>query len=91
MNQTLPPGTHIRNGQLVRRLEVEEDGKVRVVRRPVALSLEDAKKSGADYYDYTLGWIRGGVKMEREHPLVEAGILRDAGLMGDEDDEEDEE
>jgi len=85
----LPPDTIVRNGKVFRKLTVEVDGKPRTIRRLVSMTREEAKKTGSDYYDHTYGWIRGGVKMEKEHPLVEAETLRQAGLLDDEDDEDD--
>ena len=84
----LPPGVTFRNGGLYRTITVESDGQPRKVRRPVALSLEEARKQQADYYHPQYGWIRGGRKMEKEHPLVEASVLAQAGIVGDDEDEE---
>lgn len=84
----LPPGAEYRKSRVVRILNVEEDGRMRRVVRQVAFSLEDARKTGADYYDRKLGWIHGGVKMEREHPLVAASVLAAAAEFEDEEEEE---
>lgn len=71
----LPPGCRVIDGIVYRRVTKTEDGQERFVRRPVALSLDEARKTNADYYHPKLGWIRGGKKMEREHPLVEQAII----------------
>jgi len=84
---SLPPNTRMRNGVLMRSVRVNEDGVSRLTRRPVALTLKDAQESGADFYSHEFGWIRGGLKMEREHPLVDAGLLKE--VFDDDDDDED--
>ena len=88
----LPPDTRMRNGQLVRSLTTTIDGKEVRIRRPVALTLDEARKHQADFWDGELlsdgkpkGWIRGGVKLEREHPGIESSNT--FGYEIDDDDE----
>lgn len=40
----------------------------RVVERPIAATLEEARAKGWDYFDPKLGWIRRGRKREQEYP-----------------------
>lgn len=66
--EVLPPGVErdpIKG--LVRRIRrVSEDGSTWTQFRPVALTLEEAKKDRKDYYDSRFGWILNGYKLERD-------------------------
>ncbi len=63
----LPPGCEIRDGRLVRAITINPDSDQSWEQlRPVAETLEEARRTRTDYYDRELGWIRGGFKLERD-------------------------
>jgi hypothetical protein len=73
----MPPGAKLVNGRLMRLISREVQsapGETKTVEeaRPVALSLGQAQRLGWDYFSPKLGWIRGGVKTERDHPIPES-------------------
>lgn len=67
-----PDGTLYRETRVHTGEKVFRDGQlfnvVATVRRPVALSIEEARRTGADYWSPSFGWIRAGRKREQEHP-----------------------
>lgn len=65
----LPSGVKRENGQLVRYVtRTSADGTEWKQRRPVSLTLADAKVTRSDFYDPELGWILGGYKLARDRP-----------------------
>lgn len=84
MGAGLPPGAELVNGRVVRRLEVEVNGRKRTITRPVAFTLKDARDNNADFYDEILGWIRAGRKTELENPLPppQAALIRQPSAFG---------
>ncbi len=63
----LPPNCELRAGnQIVRVGKEHKNGREVPVERPVALTIEEARKTGADYYDPRFGWIIGGRKRASE-------------------------
>lgn len=84
MGAGLPPGAELVDGRVVRRLEIEVNGKKRTVTRPVAFSLKEARDANADYFDPLLGWIRAGRKTEAENPLPPptAALIRQPHVRG---------
>lgn len=52
----------------VRYVKVGVVGHERLVPRPVAASLEEAKAKGWDFHHPQLGWIRRGRKVEKDYP-----------------------
>lgn len=65
--ENLPPGVVEENGRLFRYVEkVSADGKPWKSRRPVALTIVDARRYRFDYYHPTRGWILEGYKWEKD-------------------------
>ena len=59
-----PPGTKIRDGQLVRILTKRSaDGTEREQVRPVALTQAEARKKRWDWFHPELGWVKEGYKL----------------------------
>lgn len=102
--QGLPPGAKFVRGQLVRVVIIpgsnidpktgQKTGRGKRMYRQVALSLEDARKTGADFYSVEhQSWIRGGRKLESENRLPNTGMglagrVLSQGSLPDPDEEE---
>jgi hypothetical protein len=73
----LPPGAERdEKGQLFRMVIRSTAGKKRDVRRPVALTLEEAKEKRWDWFHPELGiWVLEGWKLEADRS--QASILQD--------------
>ena len=65
--EDLPPGVIEENGRLFRYVEkVSASGEPWKSRRPVALTIEDARKQRFDWYHPTHGWVLEGYKWEKD-------------------------
>ncbi|KKM91621.1 hypothetical protein LCGC14_1226690 [marine sediment metagenome] len=63
----LPQGVIEENGRLVRLVpKVAASGETWNSRRPVALTIEEARLRRYDYYHPELGWILEGYKLEKD-------------------------
>ena len=65
----LPPDCVYENGEIVRLNRMQTASGVRIQRRPVAMSLQEARERAADFYDPRRGWIVGGRKLASENFL----------------------
>ncbi len=66
----LPPGVYEENGQLFRDVvRASAEGEDWTQRRPVALTLAEAKAKHWDWYHPTFGWILDGYKLEKDRDL----------------------
>ncbi len=65
--ENLPPGVIESNGQLCRMVpKVSASGEPWESRRPVALTIKEARERRYDYFHPELGWILEGYKLERD-------------------------
>ncbi len=63
----LPPGVVEENGQLVRYVEkVSASGEPWQSRRPVALTIEEARRRRWDWYHPKYGWALEGFKWQKD-------------------------
>jgi len=66
----LPPGAYREGAQLLRKVPKQSsDGSEWEQVREVATTLEEAKADRKDFYHPELGWIRNGLKLERDREL----------------------
>jgi len=81
MTKELPPGVKKVSEGYIREKEIAyPDGDTRIQRRPVALTLEEAKAKHMDYYHPDLGWILEGYKLEKDREP--ASIMADSSVAG---------
>lgn len=75
----LPPGVVEESGELFRYVpKTAADGTEWQSRRPVALTVEEARRRRFDYYDEVLGWILEGYKLARDRQP--ADIVADSSM-----------
>lgn len=76
-----PEETYEVNGQLYRDVVLTAgDGSEHTQRRPVADSLEEAKRLRWDYYHPQYGWIIEGYKLAKDRDV--ADVMADASIGG---------
>ena len=67
--ENLPPGVIERNGQLYRMVpKVSASGEPWESRRPVALTIKEARERRHDYWHPKYGWVLEGYKWEKDRP-----------------------
>lgn len=65
--ENLPPGVTEENGQLVRYVEkISASGDPWKSRRPVALTIKEARANRWDWYHPQRGWVLEGYKWEKD-------------------------
>ena len=65
--EDLPPGVVEENGKFYRMVpKVSAGGEPWESRRPVSLTIKEARERRFDYYHPQLGWILEGYKLERD-------------------------
>ena len=68
----LPPGVYNEGGQLYRNTpQVSADGVEWNKKRPVALTLAEAKKQHWDWYHPQFGWVNEGYKLQTDRGAVD--------------------
>lgn len=81
MEMELPPGVTEENGSLFRTVKrTAADGAEWEQRRPVALTLAEAKERRFDYYHPQYGWILEGYKLARDR--TPESIIGDESMGG---------
>jgi len=79
--KTTQPDVKVEGGRTYREVEITAaDGSVRIQRRPVAETFQEAQERRWDFYHPELGWILEGYKLAVDRPIK--SIMADGSSGG---------